>query len=319
MIAERFVDTNGVRLQVTEAGPRGGPVVVLAHGFPELAHSWRHQIPVLAEAGYHVLAPNQRGYGESSRPEAVEDYDIAALCGDLVGLLDDVGAERAVFVGHDWGSVVTWHVPLAYPERVAGVVGVSTPPVPRPPAPPTQIWRRRVGESFFYILYFQEPGIADTDLSRDTRTTMRRMLGGRTPLDADAAARVAAPGPQGYVERLPDVEALPDWLSEDELAHYVEVFAQTGFTGPLNWYRNFDRNWMVVADFPASTVTAPSLFIAGADDPVLAFTPRNRVHDLVSGDYREVLIEGAGHWIQQERSGEVNEALLSFLAGLDLE
>jgi pimeloyl-ACP methyl ester carboxylesterase len=318
VIAERFVDTNGVRLQVAEAGPRGGAVVVLAHGFPELAYSWRHQIPALAEAGYHVLAPNQRGYGESSRPDAIEDYDIAALCGDLVGLLDEIDTERAVIVGHDWGSIVAWQTPLAYPDRVAAVVGLSGPPVPRPPVPPTQIWRRRFGEDF-YILYFQEPGVAEADLSRDTRTTMRRVLGGTTTIDENVAARVVAADSPGYVDRLPDVEVLPDWLSEDELDHYIEVFARTGFTGPLNWYRNFDRNWKLTADFPAATITVPSLFIAGTADPVLAFTPRHRVHEVVSGAYREVLIDGAGHWIQQERPREVNEALLSFLSGLDLE
>jgi epoxide hydrolase A/B len=317
---QRLVDTNGVQLRVTEAGDRGAPVVVLAHGFPELAYSWRHQIGALADAGYHVLAPDQRGYGGSSKPEAIEDYNIASLCGDIVGLLDDVDAEQAVIVGHDWGALVAWSAPLFHPDRFAGVAGLSVPPVPRPPAPPTQTWRAVFGENFFYILYFQEPGVADADLSRDTATTMRRMIGGlRSPNEEAAGARMAAPGPEGFVERLPEVDELPDWITQDELDHYTEEFTRTGFTGPLNWYRNFDRNWELTADTPASTITVPSLFVAGTADPVLTFTPRDRVRDLVTGDYREVMVEGAGHWIQQERPDEVNEELLRFLSELELK
>lgn len=164
---ERLVDTNGVRLRVVEAGEPGAPVVILAHGFPELAYSWRHQIPALADAGYHVLAPDQRGYGGSSRPEAIEAYDIHRLTADLVGLLDDVGAERAVWVGHDWGAVVVWNAPLLHADRVAAVAALSVPALPRAQVPPTQAFRSRFGENFFYILYFQEPGIADAELNGD--------------------------------------------------------------------------------------------------------------------------------------------------------
>jgi len=317
---ERLVDTNGVRLRVVEAGERGAPVVVLAHGFPELAYSWRHQIPVLADAGYHVLAPDQRGYGGSSSPDAIEDYNIKALCGDVVGLLDDVGAQRAVIVGHDWGSVVAWNLPLFHPDRVAGVVGMSVPPVPRPQAAPTQLWRKAFGENFFYILYFQKPGVADADLSRDVRETMLRVFGGpRHPDDTDAVARMLAPGPMGWVERLPKPTALADWINDDEFECYVSEFSRTGFTGGLNWYRNFDRNWEITADLPTTTITVPSLFIAGAADPVRHFTRSDRASEVVTGDYEEIVLDGAGHWIQQERPDEVNEALLKFLSGLELQ
>jgi pimeloyl-ACP methyl ester carboxylesterase len=318
-VTERVIDTNGVRLRTWEAGDRGAPLVVLAHGFPELAYSWRHQIPALAAAGYHVLAPDQRGYGGSSSPDAIEDYNIVALSGDVIGLLDDVGAERAVLVGHDWGALVAWTTPLLHPDRVAGVVGMSVPPIPRAQIPPTQAFRKIFGDNFFYILYFQEPGVADADLARDTATTMRRMIGGmRSPDDQAAALRMAAPGPEGFVERLPEPDALPDWISQEELDHYVDEFGRSGFTGPLNWYRNFDRNWELTASAPAPTIAAPSLFIAGTADPVLGFTARDRFSEVVSGPYREVMIDGAGHWIQQERPDEVNTALLEFLSGLGL-
>jgi pimeloyl-ACP methyl ester carboxylesterase len=315
IVTERVIGTNGVQLRTLEAGRPGDPLVVLAHGFPELAYSWRHQIPALAAAGYHVLAPDQRGYGGSSRPDAVDDYTIAALTGDLIGLLDHAGAERAAFVGHDWGAIVTWNMPLLYPDRVAAVAGLSGPPVPRSRMPPTTAWRNIFGDNFFYILYFQEPGVADADLGRDPATTMRRALAGQ-PTREEVAAANQQPATVGYVERLPEPEGLPPWLSQDELDYYIGEFSRTGFTGALNWYRCFDRNWELTANTPATTITVPSLFITGADDPVLSFTRTDRYKEVVSGPYRELIIDGAGHWIQQERPDEVNQALLDLLSGL---
>jgi pimeloyl-ACP methyl ester carboxylesterase len=312
---ERIIDTNGVRLRTVEAGERGRPVVLLAHGFPELAYSWRHQIPALAAAGYHVLAPDQRGYGGSSCPDAIADYDIAALSGDLVGLLDDIGAEKAVFVGHDWGAPVVWSSAQLHPDRVAAVAGLSVPPTPRSQVPPTQAFRRLFGENFFYMLYFQQAGVADAELGGDPARTMRRMIGGLRRASGSEAAKMFAPGPEGFIDRLPEPDGLPDWISQAELDHYIAEFTRTGFTGGLNWYRNLDRNWEIMADPVAATIEVPSLFIAGSADPVLGFMARDRVRDVVTGAYREVILEGAGHWLQQERAAEVNAALLDFLAG----
>jgi pimeloyl-ACP methyl ester carboxylesterase len=316
---ERLVDTNGVQLRVTEAGDRGAPVVVLAHGFPELAYSWRHQIPALAEAGYHVLAPDQRGYGGSSRPDAIEAYNIHELTADIVGLLDDVGAERAVWVGHDWGAAVVWNAPLLHPDRVAAVTALSVPVTPRSRVAPTKAWRKRFGEYFFYILYFQEPGVADAELNGDPARTMRRMLGGTlTSGDPLTASRMVAPGPEGFIDRLPEPDGLPDWLSREELDHYISEFSRTGFTGGLNWYRNFDRNWETTAELADAKIDVPCLFMAGTADPVLGFTPADRAAEVIRGPYREVMIDGAGHWLQQERPNEVNKTLLEFLNGLEL-
>ena len=316
---ERLVETNGVQLRVVEAGERGAPVVILAHGFPELAYSWRHQIPVLAEAGYHVLAPDQRGYGGSSRPEAIEAYDVHQLTADLVGLLDDVGAERAVWIGHDWGAAVVWNAPLLHPDRVAAVAALSVPAVPRPQVAPTKAWRKMFGENFFYILYFQEPGVADAELDADPARTMRRMMGGlRTSGDKAAALRMVAPGPEGFIDRLPEPDRLPGWLSQEELDHYISEFARTGFTGGLNWYRNFDRNWETTPELADAKINVPTLFIGGTADPVLTFTRADRASQLITGPYRQVMIDDAGHWLQQERPDEVNAALLDFLNGLEL-
>lgn len=305
---QRSVDTNGVTLRVTEAGEPGNPVVILIHGFPELAHSWRHQIPVLAAAGYHVLAPDQRGYGGSSRPDAIEDYSIVELTADIAGLLDDVGADRAVLVGHDWGSPVAANFPLFFPDRARALAVLSVPPTPRPSGPPTQIWRRIFGDNFFYILYFQEPGVADAAMDADVAQTMRRML-----------SMEALGGPPETMADRP-LPPLPDWITAEEFEPYVAAFTETGFTGALNWYRNFDRNWELTDPAArrtrAQTITVPTLFVAGTADPVLSFTPRDRVREVVAGDYREVMLDGAGHWLQQERPDEVNAVLLEFLGGL---
>ncbi|CAJ1504763.1 alpha/beta hydrolase [[Mycobacterium] kokjensenii] len=315
-MTERLIDTNGVTLRVLEAGDAGAPVVLLAHGFPELGYSWRHQIPALAAAGFHVLAPDQRGYGGSSRPDDIAAYDIAALTGDLVGLLDEVGARRAVWIGHDWGGPVVWSAAQLHPDRVAAVVGLSVPPVPRPQLPPTQAFAKVFGDNFFYMLYFQQPGVADAELDSDPARTMRRMMGSLSPADRESALLMNAPGPMGFIDRLAEPSARPDWIGADELEHYISEFTRTGFTGGLNWYRNLDRNWEIMSNPPAATIDVPTMFIAGSADPVLVFTRRDRAAEVVTGPYREVMIDGAGHWLQQERPDEVNAALLEFLAGL---
>ena len=316
-VTDRIIETNGVRLRTVEAGEPGAPVVVLAHGFPELAYSWRHQIPVLAAAGYHVLAPDQRGYGGSSRPDDVAAYNVADLSADVIGLLDNVGAERAVLIGHDWGAPVVWGSAQLHPDRVTAVVGLSVPPVPRAQIPPTQAFRMLFGDNFFYMLYFQEPGVADAELAADPAKTLRRMIGGlRASGDPADAVRMIAPGSEGFIERLPEPDGLPSWISADELDHYVAEFTRTGFTGGLNWYRNMDRNWELLADPPAATISVPALFVAGTDDPVGAFMRRDRTAELVTGPYSEVMIEGAGHWLQQECPDQVNKVVLDFLSGL---
>ena len=311
-----MVQTNGVSLRVTEAGDPGAPVVVLCHGFPELAFSWRHQIASLAEAGYHVLAPDQRGYGGSDRPEAVDAYTMAELSADIVGLLDSEvggGAEQAVLVGHDFGAVVAWTAPLLYPDRFSAVAGLSLPPVPRPRVPTTQAFRRLFGDNFFYILYFQDPGPADAELAEDPATTMRRLFATPSAGDDAAAQRMIAPGPEGFLARIPEPDGLPDWISRQDFDVYVAEFTRNGFTGPLNWYRCFDRNWELTAETAAATIDVPALFIGGTADATLAYTPRHRAREIVTGEYREVMIDGAGHWLTEERPHELSEILLEFL------
>ncbi len=294
---ERTIATNGIDLHVLDEGE--GPLVVLCHGFPELAYSWRAQVPALSEAGYRVLAPDMRGYGSSSAPPQADAYDALTLCDDLCGLLDAVGETSAVFIGHDWGASVVWTLAQAHPERVRAVAGLSVPFVPRAPAPPIEIMRANLGEDF-YIVWFQKPGVADAALASDVRRTLTTSR----QWTARWAEEDGAP-PQR-----------PPWLSEEELAVYVAAFERTGFTGGLNWYRNIDRNWELTAPLQDRRVQQPALFLTGELDPVRKFMPAEVMRGWVTDLRVELVLPGAGHWVQQQAPEVVNEALLQFLRGL---
>ena len=293
----RRLATNGIELRVLDEG--SGPLVVLCHGFPELAFSWRHQVPALADAGFRVAVPDLRGYGESSAPAELEAYDIVSLCGDLCGLLDALHEEQAAFVGHDWGAWLAWQLAVLHPERVGAVAALSVPFVPRAPAAPLAIMRRNLGEDF-YIVWFQRPGVADAALARDVRrtlTTSRQW----TPQWAEESG----PPPRR-----------PPWMSEQELAVYVEAFERAGFTGGLNYYRNIDRNWELTADVAEVRVQQPALFLTGEQDPVRRFMPAEAMRGWVSDLRGQIVVPGAGHWLQQQAPAAVNAALLEFLHGV---
>jgi pimeloyl-ACP methyl ester carboxylesterase len=294
---ERLISANGMELNVLEEGE--GPLVVLCHGFPELAYSWRHQIPALSAAGFRVLAPDMRGFGRSSAPSEIEAYDVVSLCGDLCGVLDAVGEDSAIFVGHDWGASVVWQLAVLHPARVGAVAGLSVPFVPRAPAAPIPIMRRHLGEDF-YIVWFQQPGVADEALARDVRRTL-------------TTSRVWT---SRWAEEDGEPPERPSWLSEQELAVYVEAFERTGFTGGLNWYRNIDRNWELTAAVAERRVEQPALFVTGERDPVRSFMPAEAMRGWVSDLREELVVPGAGHWVQQQAPEAVNEALLRFLADL---
>jgi pimeloyl-ACP methyl ester carboxylesterase len=292
-LPSRPVATNGIDLAVVDYGD--GPPVVLCHGFPELGFSWRHQVFALAAAGYRVLVPDMRGYGASSRPSEVDAYDIRTIAGDLVGLLDDIGAGQAAFVGHDWGAAVVWQVALEHPERVRAVAGLSVPIGPRPPVPPIPVLRRRLGDDF-YLVWFQQPGVADPVLNGNVR---------RTLLADDVRVPAWSDGP---------LTPRP-FMTEDELAVFIRAFERTGFTGGLNYYRNIDRNWALTEHLAGRTIDCPSLFLTGSDDAVATFMSAARLPEVLTDLRGHIVIDGAGHWIQQERPEEVSAAITGFLAG----
>jgi pimeloyl-ACP methyl ester carboxylesterase len=321
------VSTNGVDLVVHEAGDPANPTVVLSHGFPELAYSWRHQLRSLSDAGYHVVAPDQRGYGHSSAPRDVQAYGIGQLTGDLAGLLDHYGKDDAVFVGHDWGAMIVWEMAKLHPTRVRAVCGVSVPFVAWP-APPTQMMQMVYGDRFFYILYFQPVGPAEAELEADTERTMAGILYGASGPGFASIDRTNIELPPmegtGFLTQMPVVPPLPlvsaegPWLTADDLAVYAGEFAHSGFFGPVSYYRNLDANFAATRHLGAADVTMPSYFIGGSLDPVATMDPTGieRMQTTLPNFRGYTMIEGAGHWTQQEAPRQFDAALLGFLDSL---
>ncbi|MGW1888817.1 alpha/beta fold hydrolase [Streptomyces sp. NPDC002004] len=311
-----MVDVNGVRLHIAEQGE--GPLVVLLHGFPESWHSWNRQFGPLADAGFRVVAPDQRGYGRSDHPDAVDAYTIFHLVGDVVGLIRTLGEEQAYVVGHDWGAPVAWHTALLRPDMVRGVAGLSVPPPFRGTEPPLAAMDKRFGGRFYWN-YFNRPGVADAEFARDVRTTLRKFFysaSGSASRTGEVMQPLVEPG-HGWLDSMPDPDVLPEWFTEDDLDALTESFSQ-GFTGGLNWYRNLDRNWELTAPWHGAVVTRPALYMYGDRDLVPAFpgTPEliAKLPDLMPSLWRKPLeLAGCGHWTQQERPDEVNAALIEFL------
>lgn len=312
-ITHRRVRVNGIDVHLAEAG--NGPPVVLLHGFPELWCSWRHQLPAVAQAGYHVIAPDLRGYGLTTAPGAVEDYAMTRMVADVTGLLDLLGEDRAVLVGHDWGANIAWATTQLHPGRVRALVALSVPLMPRPPAPPTQILRQMAGDHFNWALYFQEPGTAEAEMEADVPRTLRLVF---SALSGDAPGGLAErllgrlPAGSTLLDPIPDPGRPPAWLTDGDFGTYVTAFEQTGFTGALNRYRNLDRDWADLSALGATVIDQPTLFLGGEHDTATRFLDRRPMERAVSS-LRSVIIPGSGHWLQQERPQAVNDEILAFL------
>jgi len=325
---QRMIESNGIRLNIAEQGK--GPLVLFCHGFPESWYSWRHQIGALAAAGFRAVAPDMRGYGKSDAPEAIDQYTIFHLIGDLVGLLDALEAQTAVIVGHDWGANIAWQAARLRPDRFRAVVALSVPFRPRGPVRPTSVMPR-TADAQFYQLYFQEPGVAEAELERDPRATVRNMLYGASG-DGAAAARAAAassgaspnlgmvPKGGGFLRGSGAPATLPAWLSEADIDFYAGEFKRSGFRGGLNYYRNIDRNWELTAAFADVKVTVPALYVAGDRDMVVSFPGTDQLlanlKQFVPALRNIQMLPGCGHWTQQERPGEVSAAIIDFVRGL---
>jgi soluble epoxide hydrolase / lipid-phosphate phosphatase len=334
--AHKYVTTNGIGMHLVEAG--SGFPVVFCHGFPEMWYSWRHQLRALAAAGFRAIAPDQRGYGETGCPQPIEAYRARELVQDIVGMLDALEIKRCVIVGHDWGGFVAWQSAMIAPERIARVVGVNTPFMPRwlpsssdapefprevwvtsrQPAPlkPTEMARQAAAGNFHYVLYFQQPGVAETELERDVPRTLRGFYRDPSPRPRTSERQVPGvfgPAGGGILDRLPDGPQ-GKFMSDADLNMFVTAFKRTGFRGGLNWYRNIDRNWEDSANV-VERVEQPALMITAELDPVLWPEQTTGMERWVP-NLKRAHVLGSGHWTQQEKPDEVNAALLQFLSDL---
>ena len=324
-IEHRTVETNGIRMHIAEQG--AGPLIVLCHGFPESWYSWRHQLRALADAGFHAVAPDMRGYGQTDRPEAIDQYTLLHLVGDMVGLLDSLGEDSAVIAGHDWGAPVAWHAALLRPDRFRAVVGLSVPYRPRgagpsdlrhAPGPTTRSSTSSTSRSRAW----PKRSSSATSASRTAASCTRppgTLLAARRPFsNTDAVGMVPRRG--GFLSAIVEPSTLPSWLTEADLDFYAQEFARTGFRGGLNWYRNIDRNWELLAPFAGARVTVPALYVAGDRDLVVAFRGMDQLlpnlSKFVPQLRRTLMLPGCGHWTQQERPQEVNTAMVDFLRSL---
>ena len=310
-VTHRTINTNGINMHIAEAGE--GPLVLLLHGFPELWYSWRHQLPALADAGYHAVAPDLRGYGRTDAPEAIDSYTMLNHTADAVGVLDALGEKTAVVVGHDWGAPMAWSCALLYPGRITAVAALSVPFIPRSPMPPIQLLKQMFANKFFYMLYFQEPGVAEAELEADVYRSLRTIL-----CFAFQTETISPPKPKDakFLEGMPEPKQLPSWLTEADLDYYTREFERTGFRGGLNRYRNMDRDWEQLPQLAGAKVQQPALFIAGDRDGVLLFTGVDAMRANVPNLRDVIMLSGCGHWTQQERPAEVNAALIQFLREL---
>jgi len=305
-------------MHVAEAG-KGYPIV-LCHGFPELWYSWRHQMRELAEGGFRAIAPDQRGYGNSDAPQPIEAYTQQQLVADIVGMLDALGLAKCVIVGHDWGGAVAWNAALMAPHRIERVVGINTPFLPRMPLKPTELMKAMAQGQFHYVLYFQQPGVAEAELERDVRRSLRGfyqsaedMIGA---LDPSAPPGVFGPAGGGLLDRLPD-RPHGDFMTAEDFELFARTFERTGFRSGLNWYRCMDRSWEESAGLE-QLVKQTALMITAEHDPVLRPSMCDGMQTFVPNLKKIVLIRGSGHWTQQEKPAEVNAALMEFVADLKL-
>jgi pimeloyl-ACP methyl ester carboxylesterase len=318
--SERYVDAGDIRLRVLEQG--SGPAVVLCHGFPGLAHSWRNQLPVLAAHGFRAIAPDMRGYGGSDRPLDPEAYSRRATVADLTGLMDALGIESAVFAGHDFGASLAWDLPQWAPGRVRALMILSVPRMPVSPVLPSEAFARAARRNWIHAHYFQRPGIADAELAGDPARFLARVYwalsgGGRY---ADVWKHPSEGN--GYLDVLPEAPPLPwAWMSEKDFGVYAQTFGRTGFTGGLNWYRAFDVIWREKQERPDEAVRVPALFVAGERDPVLApaFSgpdPLAAIRASVPGLAGVHVLPDVGHFVQMEAADEVSQLMVGFLREL---
>ena len=316
----RHIQTDRLPQQILEAG--SGPFVLLIHGFPELGISWRAQVQALADAGYHAVAPDMRGYGGTDKPAETGAHGILDLVGDMVDLVRALGETSCVVVGHDWGAPVAWHCALLRPDLFRAVFGLSVPFQPRrPKGPPTAAMAaisKRLGLGDLYISRFQAPD-AHLEFDADPAAALRKAFyayDGATPDGRQSTGFF--PEGESFLSTIPDDATLPPWMTEAHFQEYVAAFAAGGFKGPVDWYRCLDANWAATAFLQEARIRVPAAFMVGERDPVRHYAGPHEaaMKDWIPDLRLQRVLPGAGHWIQQERPDEVNAFLLDFLRGL---
>jgi pimeloyl-ACP methyl ester carboxylesterase len=321
-ITHRMIKTNGIDMHVAECGPPDGKPVIFVHGFPELWRSWRNQLVAVAEAGYRGIAPDMRGYGRTTAPKDVEAYNVHELTNDLAGLVDDLGVDSAAFVGHDWGAWAMWFMSMLHADRVHSLVNISVPFTPRSPAPPVQFMKQLFGDNFFYIVYFQDVGPPEAELSKDVRTTVLKFAwsvsGGAAADFGDRNfGQVKYDDGVGFLDQMSMPPGPLPWFSDEDLEYFVGEFSRTGYFGPVSWYRNIDRNWETTPELDGKAPQQPVLFIAGTNDVVIRMSPPDGMRETIPYLRGIELVEGPGHWIHMEKPEEVNSRVLKFLKEVD--
>ncbi|MEQ3723171.1 alpha/beta hydrolase [Alcanivorax sp.] len=309
---ERQVPANGLDFFVAESGEAGAPLVLCLHGFPECWASWRYQLPVLAQSGYYAVAPDLRGYGFTGGPKEADSYRQSLLVEDVMALIQALGYESAILMGHDWGCGLAWQVARQHPQTIKAVIGMSVPYGGPAPEPPTAAMRKLFEDRFFYMLYFQQPALPEQELETDVAHSLRCIFHG---LSAEGIADFnAKPDDTGFLQSMPVPDTQPRWMREEDLAYYVERFEHSGFTGPINWYRAMDASWEESREDSHWQIAMPTLFIGGLQDPVIMFGQKalQRMPDYIP-DLRTVMLDQCGHWIQMEQAAEVNREILAFL------
>ena len=321
-VSFRFIESNGITMRIAEMGDYG-PLLLLAHGWPESWYSWRHQIVSLANAGYRVVAPDMRGFGESQAPPNVDDYDVMHTSADLVGILDALGEETAVLVGHDWGAIVAWQTVLLNPTRFTALISMSVPYRGRPAQSPMERMTQSAGDNFHYIVYHNEPGgVAEAEYDANPRGLISHVYLGIAANSETLPPKVTDPlrSAGGWIDRLGAPIRLPDWLTENNLDYIVSQFEKAGFRGGVNYYRNFHRNWEITEHLSDKKINIPTLFIAGEEDFVIGGATKEQLTASMSQvvvDLRDVvLIPDTGHWVQQEAPLATTAAMLEFLDSL---
>lgn len=316
-IRERKVSANGLDMFIAEAGETGQPLVLCLHGFPECWASWRYQLPMLAQSGYYAVAPDLRGYGETGGSGQVDGYRMSILVEDVHALVQALGYERAILVGHDWGCALSWQVARQYPQAVEAVVGMSVPYGGPAPEAPTDAMKRLFEDRFFYMLYFQQPALPEQELEKDVRDSLRKIF---HSLSADGIAEYrVGKNDSGLLDSMSAPDQPPRWMREEDLDYYTERYQRSGFTGPVNWYRAMDLSWEQQRADGRERIHPPAFFLAGKEDPVIQFAGRalKRMPELMDDLAEPVMLDDIGHWVQMEAADTVNEHLGRFLRQVD--